>query len=199
MNDIADKPPPNVQLLRQLNDDGSFAPDLLDLSPLDLSISDDPFDCLDELSPAIRCDHPTQGFEGSECHIRKRAYVSGIVPHTSAGRIKNARRKYIGAFVVSINDIPIFTSESAVSALKTVAASDDTSFRIVFAPDRYIPVANQRHDNPIHLSVDQLRVINSILLSGPTDPSRSVDQLSSDGCSPLVMRSLNSYYQLWHA
>ena len=98
MNDLADKPPPNVQILRQLNTDGSIMPDKLDVSPLDLSVSDDPFDRLDVLTPAITCDHPTLGFEISECHIRKRAYISNIAPLTSASRIKNSRRKYIGSF-----------------------------------------------------------------------------------------------------
>jgi hypothetical protein len=95
MNDLADKPPPNVQILRQLNHDGSFVLDSLDLSPLDLSVSNDPFDRLDELSPAIICDHPTLDFEVLECHIRKRAYVSNIVPNTSAGRSNQKRTSQI--------------------------------------------------------------------------------------------------------
>lgn len=71
MNDLVDKPPPNVQIFRQLNNDGSVKPDSLDVvSPLDLSASDDPFDRLDELTPAIVCEHPTLGFEILECHIR---------------------------------------------------------------------------------------------------------------------------------
>jgi GAG-pre-integrase domain len=190
MNDLlTDNVPPNVQLLRQLNRDGEFASDTIDLSPLDLSVSDDPFDRLDELTPAVICDHPTLGFEISECHIRKRAYVSNIIPHTSAGRIKNARRKYIGSFVVSINDTPIFTAESALSALTAVASSDDVSFKIVFAPDRYIPIATRRQNSPIHLSVDQLRVINAILSEAP-----SANDLSavSDDCPALIIRSLNT-------
>ena len=121
MSDLDGKPPPNVQILRQLNNDGSLEPDQFDLSPLDLAVSDDPFNQLDTLTPALTCDHPTLGFEVAECHIRRRAYVSDIIPHTSAGRIKNARRKYIGSFIVSINDTPVFTADSAIAALSTVA------------------------------------------------------------------------------
>ncbi|KAI2491256.1 Reverse transcriptase (RNA-dependent DNA polymerase) [Fragilaria crotonensis] len=164
MNDVLGTPPPNVQILRQMNSDNPVIPDLVDLSPLDLSVSDDPFDRLDKLTPAIVCDHPTLGFEVSECHIRKRAYVSEIIPRTSAARIKNARRKYIGSFIVSVNDTPVFTAESAILALTAAASSEESSFRIVFAPDRYIPIANRR-ESPVHLSVDQLRVINTILSS----------------------------------
>ena len=188
MNDLSDNLPPNVRILKQLNKDGPPDLDDLDLSPLDLSISDDPFDRLDELTPAIICEHPTLGFEIAECHIRKRAYISNIVPHTSAGRIKNARRKYIGSFIVSVNDVPTFTAASALSALSSVATSDAVSFKIVLAPDRYIPIANRRHNSPIHLSVDQLRVINSILTDSADDEPTPPD----DDCPALIMRSLNT-------
>lgn len=53
MNDLSTDAPPNVQLLRQLNNDGSIAPDRIDLSPLILSVSDDHFEHLDELSIVI--------------------------------------------------------------------------------------------------------------------------------------------------
>ena len=198
MNDLTNNAPPNVQLLRRLDHDGSLLPDTFDMSPLNLAISDDPFDQLDALSPAIICEHPTLGFDVSECHIRKRAYVSNIFPHTTAGRIKNARRKYIGAFIVSINDQPVFTAESAISALTTVASSDAISFRIVFAPDRYIPVASRRKESPIHLSVDQLRVIDLILSesaapsSASTDAAHVVDDDPLLDCPPLLLRSLNT-------
>jgi hypothetical protein len=194
MNDLVSaEAPPNVQLLRQLNNDGSIAPDRIDLSPLNLSVSDDPFDHLDKLSPAIACDHPTLGFEISECHIRKRGYVSGIVANTSASRIKNVRRKYIGAFVVSINDTPTFTAASAILALQSAASSDEQSFRIVFAPDRYIPVSDRRHASPLHLSVDQLRTVNQILSEG-NESMDSGDECMDDNvdCPILIVRSLNT-------
>ena len=199
MNDPADTAPPNVQLLRHLNNKGSVSPDILDVSPLDLSVSDDPFDPrLDELNPAIACDHPALGFEVSECHIRKRGYVSNVFPNTSASRIKNVRRTYNGAFIVSINDKLIFTAESAVNALQEIASSDDKSFRTVFVPDRYIPVSDRRADSPLHLSVDQLRVI-SLIRSEPVidspelvPPHADVYTPSFDNCPSLILRSLNT-------
>jgi GAG-pre-integrase domain len=193
MNDLHVDAPPNVQVLRQLNNDGSIQPDSLDVSPMNLSITDDPFDQLDELTPAVACEHPTLGFEISECHIRKRGYVSGIIAHTSASRIKNVRRKYIGAFIVSVNDVPIFTAESAIAALQTVASSDAPTFRIVFAPDRYVPVSERRHAAPLHLSVDQLRTINEILSRDPDQSSSPASERPfPDGCPALIVRSLNT-------
>ena len=196
MNDLANQAPPNVRILCQQNNKGSFIPDEMDLPPLELTVSDDPFDRLDELTPAIICDHPTLGFEVSECHIQKRAYISNIFPHTFARLIKNARRRYIGSFVVSVNNTPIFTAESAISTLSTVASYDDTSFRIVFAPDRYIPVADRRLDSPINLSVNQLRMI-SLILSEPVSEESLLcttdhDSMEPGNCPGLIMRSLDT-------
>ena len=196
MNDLVDNVPPNVQLLRQFNNNGTVQPDIVDISPLNLSVSDDPFDRLDALTLAIVCDHPTLGFDISECHIRKRGYVSDILPKTSAHRIKNARRRYIGAFVVSINDIPTFTAASTIAILRNIASSDEKDFRIVFAPDRYIPVTERRNDSPLHLSVDQLRTIN-VIQSNYTDtdepaPIMNEDASFADVCPALVVRSLNT-------
>ncbi|KAI2495456.1 source UniProtKB [Fragilaria crotonensis] len=166
MNDL-DEPPPNVKLLRNLADDGVVGPDRLDLPAFNLEVSDDPFERLDELSPSITCEHPCLGFEIMECHIRRRGYVSGVVANTTASRIRNVRRKYIGAFVVSINDVAVFTAASILDALRVVAASDEQTFKIVFAPDRYIPVVDRHLDQPIHLSVEQLRTVSAIRSSSP--------------------------------
>jgi hypothetical protein len=198
MNDL-DEPPPNVKLLRHLADDGVVNPDRLDLPLLNLEVSDDPFERLDELSPPISCEHPNLGFEIEECHIRKRGFVSGVVANTTASRIHNVRRKYIGAFVVSINDIAVFTAASIVEALHAAATSDASSVKIVFAPDRYIPVADRHLSQPLHLSVEQLRLISSIT-SPSTPPSSLLDDNESspdtadfdDDHAQLLLRSLNT-------
>ena len=198
MNDL-DEPPPNVKLLRNLADDGNVAPDPLDLPPFNLEVSDDPFDRLDELSPPITCEHPCLGFTIEECHIRKRGFVSGIIANTTASRIRNVRRKYIGAFVVSVNNVTVFTAASIIDALHTAAVSDKPYFKIVFAPDRYVPVADRHLNQPLHLSIDQLRtisVIKSLSLSPeifagdfafPNDATE-VD----DDHAQVLLRSLNT-------
>ena len=88
MNDL-DTPPPNVKLLRNLASDGVVDPDTINLSTADLDISDDPFERLDTLTQPLTCEHETLGFEVKECHIRRRGYVSAILPNTSASRIRN--------------------------------------------------------------------------------------------------------------
>jgi hypothetical protein len=169
MNDLADAPP-HVQALRLLSPDGHVPADRPELSPLNLEVTDDPFHRLDSVTQAIKCDHPTLGFEITACHIRKRGYVSGIAPSTSAARIRNVRRKYLGAYVVSVNDTPVFSCESVLAALTAATASDAASFTIVFAPDRYIPVSSRPNDSPIHF-----RSINSVSLT-PLGPPRPLSQ-----------------------
>ncbi|KAI2512029.1 hypothetical protein MHU86_2317 [Fragilaria crotonensis] len=197
MNDL-DEPPPNVKLLRNLADDGVVGPDRLDLPAFNLEVSDDPFERLDELSPSITCEHPCLGFEIMECHIRRRGYVSGVVANTTASRIRNVRRKYIGAFVVSINDVAVFTAASILDALRVVAASDEQTFKIVFAPDRYIPVVDRHLDQPIHLSVEQLRTVSAIRSSSPQPnlPDGGIacneDSTIDDDHVQLLLRSLNT-------
>jgi hypothetical protein len=122
-----------------------------------------------------------------KCHIRKRGYVSGIVPNTSASRIHNIRRKCVGAFVVSINDIAVFTAAAIVTALQAVAASDERTFKIVFAP---VPVADRHLNQPLHLSVDQLRTISTLRSSSSS--SYEFDLADDDDHVQLLRRSLNT-------
>jgi hypothetical protein len=194
MNDL-DEPPPNVRTLRNLADDGVIDPDKMNIPPLNLDVSDDPLERLDELPCPITCKHPCLGFEIQECHIRKRGYVSGIVPNSSASRIRNVRRKYIGAFVVSVNNVAVFTAASIVTALQNVAASDEQSFAIIFAPEGYIPVADRHLEQPLHLSVEQLRTISTItspLRQLPYSPDNADDDALDNDHVQLLLRSLNT-------
>ena len=188
MNDLTE-PPPNARLLHDMSNSGGVPPDTLDLPVIDLQVSDDPFNRLDTVTQPIIGEHPTLGFEIKECHIRRRGYVSAIVPHTSAARIRNVRRKYVGAFVVSINGAAVFTAASVILALQAIVESDDTHFTIVFAPDRYIPVHERRPDQPLHLSIDQLRVIDGVRTGQHNVPPHPI---ASDDFALLLIRSLNT-------
>ena len=108
-------------------------------------------------------------------------------------------RKYIGAFVMSVNNVAVFTAASILDALCAAATSDDPPFKIVFAPDRYIPVADLHLDQPLHLTVDQLRTILVIASSSPVSASvvnnvffpNSVGEFYADHAR-LLLRSLNT-------
>jgi Reverse transcriptase (RNA-dependent DNA polymerase)/GAG-pre-integrase domain len=202
MNDLSEVPP-HVDALRRLSPDGS-APALErpQLSPLNLSVTDDPFSRLDSVTQPIRCSHPHLGFIITACHIRKRGYLSAVAPGSSASYIRNVRRRFIGAFVVSVNGLAVFTCDSILAALAAVAASDDTCFTIVFAPERYLPVHLRPNDSPIHLSVDQLRVIHAIrthssafccpIPEAPEAPAPTPCESVTFDHITLVMSSLNA-------
>ena len=100
MSDVPD-PPPNVKLLQRIEHD-NILPDAAELSitPIDFQPDSSPFRTIDTVTITILCDSDTFGFVFRECHLRHRAYISDILPNTSASRIRNARNKYIGAFVV---------------------------------------------------------------------------------------------------
>lgn len=195
MNDLVDAPP-NVQALRLLSPDGRVPADRPILSPLNLVVTDDPFHRLDSITQTIKCDHPTLGFEISECHIRKRGYLSGIVASTSAARIRNVRRKYIGAYIVSVDDVPVFSCDSVVAALTAVVASDAVSFTIVFAPDRYIPVSSRPNDSPLHLSVDQLRLVASLRAPSAIDAPPPVPNAAAPEPRTAIMHEPLPHDQL---
>ena len=96
--------------------------------------------------------------------------------------------------MVSIKDIPTFTEASTTSILRNIASSDAKDFRIVFAPDRYIPVTD--NDSPLHLSVDQIRTIN-VIQSNYTDTCKRMPATNEgasfvDVCPSLVVLSLNT-------
>jgi Reverse transcriptase (RNA-dependent DNA polymerase) len=197
MNDL-DSAPPNVDALRRLSPDGSVpAMDRPTLASMNLAITDDPFNRLDSITQSIRCNHPTLGFEINACHIRRRGYLCSVASGSSASYIRNIRRKYIGAFIVSVNGHSVFTCASILAALSTIATSDDMTFTIVFAPDRYIPVHSRPHDSPIHLSVDQLRVVHAVRSLLTVDPDDIVgfpdsiaqlDPSDFDGLPDLIAR-----------
>ena len=81
----------------------------------------------------------------------------------------------------------MFTATSAIDALNIVGNSDATTLKFFLVPDRYIPIADQRRDIPIHPSVDQLQVINSILATSTSD----VPATETDDCPLLIMGSMN--------
>jgi hypothetical protein len=166
MNHLADAPP-NVQAIRLLSPDGHVPADCPVLSPLNLEVTDDPFHCLNSVRQAIKCDHSTLGFEISACHIRKHGYISGIVPSTSAARIQNVRRKYLGSYV-SFNDTPVFSCESVLAALTAATASDAASSitfasSIPFGPPRPLP-QTQQHRSPRAMTMHEPLPHDQLLL-----------------------------------
>ena len=116
---------------------------------------------------------------------------SGIVANTTASRIRNVRCKYIGAFVVSVNDVAVFTAASILDVLRAAATSDNPLFKIFFDPDRFIPVTDRHLDQSLHLTVDQLSTISVITSSSPVSASVVDNVFSPIASESLTTISLN--------
>jgi hypothetical protein len=157
----SDNPPPNVCIL-QRHQNSIIPPETeFEIDPIDLFIDQSPFRVLDVITIHNHCDHEYYGFEIDECHIRHRAYISGIISHSSASRIRNIRRTYIGSFIVAINDIPIYDRTNATDTFKNLRNANITdSFTITLAPDKYIAVRDRREH--LSLNLGQIRHITSV-------------------------------------
>jgi Reverse transcriptase (RNA-dependent DNA polymerase) len=159
MNDLPTLPPNALYLKRAQHGDIPAEPD--EISFLHLDVVDTPFAALHtELIP-VTCEHPTFGLELGECSLRLRGYVTAILPHTTVSKIRDARRRYTGAYLVSVNDTPVYSSHDMLDALATCRADPNLRIlKLVFAPEPYVPMAD-RHETP-SLDLDQLRSVASI-------------------------------------
>ena len=162
--------------------------------PLALDVVDCPFTALQTETVVVSCDHPTFGFEIGECDLRLRAYVSSIVPGTTATKIRNARRRYTGAYLVSINGTNVFSPKEAVDTFDLLRADPDLQLlEIVFAPEAYVAKADRSEG--LALNLDQIRSITTLrrekgecdqirsLLEECTDGNNSKDSLFASGLS----------------
>jgi hypothetical protein len=161
MSDLPD-PPPNVQLLQRIEHD-DIVPDANEIAidPVEFIIDNSPFRSIDNITINILCDLPTFGFNIDQCHIRHRAYLSTVEPNSSASNIRNIRRKYTGAYIVQIQETPIFDTQDALQAFALIR-EDPTilSFIIHLAPERYVALRDRRE--PLRINAIQLHHITQI-------------------------------------
>jgi hypothetical protein len=168
MNDLA-VPTPNVKILQRYNDDLPVTLDAVAVDSLDLNIDPSPFRHLDTITVPIQCHHPSFGINVGECHIRRRAYISSIDTNSSVSMVRNFRSKYTGAFIVALNDIPVYDVDDATAAFLTLAADPNpTTFDITLAPEKYIPVRDRR--DHMTLNIRHLRHLTELVNDIPPDP-----------------------------
>jgi hypothetical protein len=141
MNDLPSLPPNAAYLKRAQH--GAMPPEVDEISFLDLDVVDCPFAALRTEHVAVTCDHPTFGLELGECEIWLRAYIESIAVHSTVLRIRNSRRRYVGAFLVSVNDINVFTAAEALSALEQIRHEPVNQLKLIFAPKSYVPAADR--------------------------------------------------------
>jgi Reverse transcriptase (RNA-dependent DNA polymerase) len=163
MNDLAIKPP-HARLLAAAR---SGALDALADPPslgtaLDLDVSTNPFSVLRSERIPVTCDDPHLGLLFESCSLLRRAYLSSVAPSSSAARVRGFKRRTIGAYVVSIDAIPVATIADVLRVLASLATRPDrpAAYEFVFAPERKEAPARRR--SPLHLQLDQLLRVNAI-------------------------------------
>jgi hypothetical protein len=102
MNDVPD-PPSNARLVRFAQRGEPSAAETTLLEPLDLDVSENPFQDLGTLSVLAGGEDLHLGFVFSKCSHRLRAYLSELKPRTPTAGIRNGCRQLVGAYVVSLH------------------------------------------------------------------------------------------------
>jgi hypothetical protein len=162
MNDVPD-PPPNARLVRFAKRSKPFPAEATLLEPLDLDVSENPFEDLRTLSVLA------SSKDSHKCSHRLRAYLSELQPRTPAAGIRNDRRQLVGAYDMSIQGRSVFTAEQANPALAAAFNASAAGERIefVFNRESRSDAVDFRHP-PIQLS--QLKRIQALrTVSGEGD------------------------------
>jgi hypothetical protein len=130
---------------------------------------------------SLRVDYDSDvpfGFQVSLCSILRRAFISEIVrspvPRLS---LRSFRNKFLGAYVVSINDTPIFHPRDVYHVLTSLRslAHPPLEVPLLLAPERRTSVTGTTNPPPLHLRrVDIQRIMK---LCPPNSPLLLVSHL----------------------
>jgi hypothetical protein len=161
MNDLplADLPP-NVQHLQRVQDGLSVPAESDDVAIPPFGLTSKPF--LHEVDETLKvsCDMPHFGFHLSTDTATQRVFISNIDAGTSAATLRSSlratQRKYHGAFITSIDDVPIFTLAQANGEFSKLRARAVTTFCITLAPE---PLPTRRDQT---IALDELDLLERL-------------------------------------
>ena len=161
-NDM-DNPPPNARNLWCAAGQDIPPPDPDEVPPIELDVTSNPFLKLVTETIDIKCDDPYFGFQVSPCAARYRAYLLGVTAKSSLAALRNVRCQYIGAYIVAINNQPVFMATDVYDALTSLhnATEQVPLFNITLAPEQYVPISSTK-ELPLHLHLDQLLPIHAL-------------------------------------
>ena len=184
MHDLDDKPP-NARLLDGIR---NARPDVLDFTmPVpDLEVSPRPFTTFSTVTVSIdpAADSPL-GLGFDTCSRLKRVFVSAVHRPAAGSNLRAFRRQHLGSYVVSINDVPVFSVSDLESLVTSLLAqpSIPATVDLVLAPERRSDFDDR--PSPLHLRMHDLRricALQSISGEGMTfaDYRSSLDTAASD-------------------
>jgi hypothetical protein len=182
---VIERPSPNSRHLRDALDGKELPVDTQETSApaaFDLAFTASPFVKLKELELQIRCEHLTFGIEAVDCADLTRAYISNMTPHSTGAALRGWRRNYAGAYIVELDEHPVFNSADFAHACTLVRAAllthPKTTIKLTLAPERKEPMRDSGCSPQIH--VDQFRPVIRTLFEMWEGRSITLDEMPDD-------------------
>jgi hypothetical protein len=190
MKDL-DHPPPNARLLgtnlNGINDD-----DFVDLTQNfpDLHICQSPFTKFETILISLDLDnleHPF-GFTYRQCERLRRPFIDSIQrPPLPTQSLRTFRRKFLGAFIITIDDHPVFCINDITATIHRFRSLREppANVTITLAPER-ITDLNQNAPPPLHLRQIDIAHISNLCDSIKSLPNNLLllHRLQTDGMTP---------------
>ena len=197
MNDLplADIPP-NVQHLKRVLDGVPLPIDPTELTPDSIHFTAQPFLTARDDKIRLTCQDDTFGFRLATDTATNRVYICDIISNSSASTLRrtsrSTRHQCLGAFLLAINDTPVFTITDAKKAFTTFRRDfpSATSLGLTLAPeplpnkrdrdtalkelDIYSNITPEEHIDSLSFSVDEIRAIHALRSSTSIEDSRDV-------------------------
>jgi hypothetical protein len=182
---VMERPSPNSRHLRDTLDDKELPVDTQETSDpaaFDLASTASPFVKLKELELQIRCEHLTFGIETVDCADLTRAYISNMTPHSTGAALRGWRRNYDGAYIVELDEHPVFNSADFAHACTLVRAAllthPKTKIKLTLAPECKEPMRDNGCSPQIH--INQFRPVIRTLFEMREGRSITLDDMPDD-------------------
>jgi hypothetical protein len=151
--------PPNVQHLQRIQNGEPLPSESAPVSVSPFGFSSRPFLNETDVTIRIQCTSDTFGFTLSTDQLTNRVFISDLAPQSSAETLcrtaRATRKKYLGAFITAIQDIPVFTLTNAkrkFRRLRVLTPSPD-KISLSLAPK---PLPSSRHRTAAQKELDLL-------------------------------------------
>ena len=178
MTDLSIKPP-NARLLDGLRPD-SAALDLHDFTVdvPDLETTSTPFLQLKTITVPLELESERPlGLAFDTCSKLKRVFASAFTRAPVGRSLRATRREFVGSYVVSLDDSPIFSMDDVTATLTRLSSLEapPATVELVLAPERRSELTSR--PGPLHLRMNDLRRVCALqLVAGE---GMSIDEYSA--------------------
>jgi hypothetical protein len=132
------------------------------------------------------------GIETVDCADLTRAYISDITQHSTGAALRGWRRNYDGAYIVELDEHPVFNSAYFAHACTLVRAAllthPKTTIKLTLASERKEPMRDPGCSPQIH--IDQFRPVIRTLFEMREGKSITLDEMPDDGDIVAVIRAV---------